>query len=130
MELNEIPENEIAALTIELLPLFIEQELQRLDTKPVSKGSMKSVLLVISQMLDDIADEHNKAIKGFYHLWSRARRTIDYYAEMYGTVEIPDDWEPQPTVGLCDHPECDKLYELGADDHCGNCGNCWEHCSC
>lgn len=31
--------------------------------------------------------------------------------------------------GVCDH--CDTVFEAGSQtDHCGECGNCFTHCSC
>jgi hypothetical protein len=42
-----------------------------------------------------------------------------------GSADAPDDDE----IGYCD--ECDEPHNVGDQtDHCRECGNCWEHCSC
>lgn len=46
-----------------------------------------------------------------------------------GRALIAGDLRPDPDLvgsGSCD--VCAVQYAAAADDHCGECGTCWEHC--
>ncbi len=40
-----------------------------------------------------------------------------------------EEWLEFPDEGTCDH--CDTHFDVGSrHDHCGDCGQCFEHCEC
>jgi len=129
MELNGLPDNEIAALTREILPLFIQQEIERAKSKQLNNKQMESVLRTIGAFVDDLIEESVSTFGQMCRMWRRKCDEVEYYIEQFGEVEIPEGWEPASRwFGTCD--VCDVSYELGSDDHCGECGCCKEHCSC
>jgi hypothetical protein len=40
-------------------------------------------------------------------------------------AEDCDDWADEGTCDECDKPHCNSSTE----DHCAECGNCWDHCA-
>lgn len=56
---------------------------------------------------------------------------MEWYSEPEYQESLRALWsEAETEVGECDVPGCGHLYEVGSsDDHCPECGVCWEHCT-
>ena len=42
------------------------------------------------------------------------------------TTRTSEPVEPDNLFSHCD--ECDAEDDAGGSEHCGECGNCWDHC--
>ena len=64
-------------------------------TQITPTGDMIDVLLDLRSLFVDYKEQHKNVVKSMMEMLQYQRRTVDFYTEQYGEVEIPEEWQPQ-----------------------------------
>lgn len=64
-------------------------------TQITPTSEMVDVLLDLRSLMVAYKEQQKKVTKTMLEMLQYQRRTIDFYTEQYGEVEIPAEWEPE-----------------------------------